>query len=242
MFLRTCILIRKFTQMAGRPLQSSVVIAEHQPSALQIAVQAISSGKVIALATDTIYGLASSSSDPDAVNELYRIKTRNPLKPLAICIADICDLDNLCNVTISIDLLNQLLPGPVTLIFERSLNLHSHFNPDTNLVGVRIPDHDFIRSVARLCGPLALTSANVSTHESSLKVEEFKELWPHLAAVFDSGSLCQEHSVNKSNLKLRSGSTVVDLSQKGYFKIIREGCAIEATVKTLVRHSLVRLL
>ena len=86
----------------------------------------------------------------------------------------------------------------VTLVFTRSEQLNTNFNPDTSLVGVRIPDHAFLRqvcrystvqystvrtvqcmtsAVCRLCGgPLALTSANLSNETSSLRVEEFSSL------------------------------------------------------------------
>ena len=50
-----------------------------------------------------------------------------------------------CKVTVDEDLLASLLPGPVTLVFTRTDLLNRNFNPDTNLIGVRIPDHLFIR-------------------------------------------------------------------------------------------------
>ena len=76
-------------------------------------------------------------------------------------------------VTISNAILEDLLPGPVTLVFERTEQLNPGLNPTTQLVGIRIPDHDFVRQLSLACDePLALTSANVSTvGQSSLKVE-----------------------------------------------------------------------
>lgn len=75
-------------------------------------------------------------------------------------------------VTVSDDLLRQLLPGPVTVVFERTLALNPELNPGTSLVGIRVPDSGFVRDIARRCGePLALTSANVSNLPSSLTTE-----------------------------------------------------------------------
>lgn len=75
-------------------------------------------------------------------------------------------------VTVSEALLRELLPGPVTVVFERLVALNPELNPGTTLVGIRVPDHGFVREVSRLCGePLALTSANVSSHESTLSVQ-----------------------------------------------------------------------
>ena len=73
------------------------------------------------------------------------------------------------------NLLQDLLPGPVTLVFERTEQLNPQLNPGTRLVGIRIPDYDFVRQLAVACQePLALTSANVSAAKSSLKTEASK--------------------------------------------------------------------
>lgn len=75
-------------------------------------------------------------------------------------------------MTISSGLLRELLPGPVTVVFERTLTLNPHLNPGTTLVGIRVPDHGFVRDVASECGqPLALTSANPSGSPSTLSTE-----------------------------------------------------------------------
>ena len=61
----------------------------------------------------------------------------------------------------------------MTLVFERTDELNPGLNPTTRLVGIRIPDHDFVQQLCLACDePLALTSANVSTvGQSSLKIE-----------------------------------------------------------------------
>jgi hypothetical protein len=69
-------------------------------------------------------------------------------------------------------LLLELLPGPVTVVFDRKLNLNPELNPGTSLVGVRVPNCRFIRDICRyLQQPLALTSANISNQPSSLSVD-----------------------------------------------------------------------
>ena len=76
-------------------------------------------------------------------------------------------------VTVSQEILQDLLPGPVTLVFERTDHLNPGLNPTTRLVGIRIPDHYFVQQLCLRCEePLALTSANVSTvGQSSLAIE-----------------------------------------------------------------------
>nr|XP_025847505.1 yrdC domain-containing protein, mitochondrial [Vulpes vulpes] len=134
-----------------------------------------------------------------------------------------------CCVSVPDGLLRDLLPGPVTLVLERSQELNRDLNPCTPLVGVRIPDHAFIQDLAQMFGePLALTSANLSSQASSLTVEEFQDLWPQLSLVIDGGPIGDGQSP-----EYRLGSTVVDLSVPGKFGIIRPGCALESTTAIL---------
>lgn len=70
------------------------------------------------------------------------------------------------------DLLKDLLPGKVTTVFERKDALNPNLNPGNSMVGVRIPDHSFVRQLVSQCGqPIALTSANTSDTRSTLEVE-----------------------------------------------------------------------
>ncbi|CAI5781859.1 domain-containing, mitochondrial [Podarcis lilfordi] len=198
-------------------------------SALLAAASALREGGLVALPTDTVYGVACLAQDSRALGAVYRLKGRAANKPLAICLADVEHVYRYCNVCVPDKLLQELLPGPVTLVLERSDTLNKDLNPFTPLVGVRIPSHWFIRELARECaGPLALTSANISQGASSLTVTEFQELWPHLSLVIDGGPTGDIHRPES-----RLGSTVIDLSVPGKFKIIRGGCALIQTVEIL---------
>lgn len=192
---------------------------------LKYTVMALKAGQVVAVPTDTIYGLACVAQNSDAVRRVYAIKGRNGDKPLAICVGEIQDIYSFCKVSVKEELLRDLLPGPVTLVLERSASLNSDLNPFTKLIGVRIPHHPFMRRLCQMCGePLALTSANVSSHTSTLAVHEFEDLWPSLAVVVDGGPIADTS---------RLGSTVVDLSVCGRYRIIRPGCALSATLQIL---------
>jgi len=131
---------------------------------------------VIAVPTDTIYGVACLAQSNNAVEMLYEIKHRHREKAIAICVGAVDDIKRWGNVTVPDNLLHDLLPGPVTLIFKRSNNLNKDLNPATDSIGIRIPDHAFIMELSQKCGqPIALTSANISSTRSSLKVKPF--LW-----------------------------------------------------------------
>lgn len=209
------------------------LLGEENP--VQLAAQLLNKGEVIGVPTDTIYGIAGLAQNSSAVKQIYSIKGRDPLKPIAICVANITDIKTYAQVTVSDDLLNTLLPGPVTLVFARSAVLNANFNPDTHLIGVRIPDNSFIRSVCALTqSPLALTSANYSAGQSCLDVNEFQYLHKSLAAIFDGGPLGNSE-------ESRLGSTVADLSEPQSYRIIRPGSALEFVESTLMSYGLTKI-
>lgn len=79
---------------------------------------------------------------------------------------------------------------------------------------MRVPDYDFIRLIARgSATALALTSANLSGQPSSVSVKDFENLWEQCTYVYDGGVLPAG----------RAGSTIVDLTSVGKYKIIRPG-------------------
>ncbi|KAG7469095.1 hypothetical protein MATL_G00125220 [Megalops atlanticus] len=220
--------LRLAPQTANGPSLPSGDGQQDWKDVLETTVNSLREGQVVAVPTDTIYGLACLAQNSEAVKRVYDIKGRNGQKPLAICVGEIDDIYKYCKVTVPRPLLADLLPGPVTLVLEQSDALNAELNPFTPLVGVRIPDHAFIRRLSQMCGePLALTSANVSSHSSTIAVHEFQDLWPKLAVVVDGGP------IGDQTPECRLGSTVIDLSVSGRYQVIRPGCALSATVDIL---------
>ncbi|KAJ8957865.1 hypothetical protein NQ318_001861 [Aromia moschata] len=194
------------------------------------AVKILKGSGVVAIPTDTVYGLACDATDSSAIEKLYNIKQRHKEKPLAICISEADEVAKWGNVDhLPRGLLEALLPGPVTLVLQcldgdldESLTLNGK-------VAMRVPDYPFIRSLARDLGrPLALTSANLSNAPSAVNLWGFAPIWEKLDEIFDGGDLgCGQEA-----------STIVDLSLSGTYFVIREGAAYEETVKILREFSL----
>lgn len=201
-------------------------------SAIEVAADQLRRGNVIALPTDTVYGVACSANDVKAIQKLYELKGRDAGKPVAICVPSIEQLRHYGQAThLPTNLLMQLLPGAVTVVLNKSPNLNNPFlNPGIAKIGIRIPDYEFIQKVsAAFVAPIALTSANKSGENSTLDVNEFNELWSKLGIVIDGGHLGDVNNENKQ----RSASTVVDLSAPGYYQIIRNGIAAEHTLNVM---------
>uniref|UniRef100_A0A6G1SC52 Threonylcarbamoyl-AMP synthase n=1 Tax=Aceria tosichella TaxID=561515 RepID=A0A6G1SC52_9ACAR len=194
---------------------------------------------VIALPTDTLYGLAAVANDSKALDKIYKIKGRDAGKPLAVCVADVAEIPQVADIGKNdMDVFRSLLPGPVTLVLKRSSSLNKDLNPNVPTIGVRVPCHNFIIALCDQLGPLALTSANKSGEKSPLVIDDFKEIWDELDCIFDAGPT-RENFVEQSNVfsKERAGSTVIDLSdqERKYYKIIREGCALHRSINILTR-------
>lgn len=212
---------------------SNPVVSSLQDGSVDLAAKLLTSSQVVALPTDTVYGLAANANDKSAIQKLYKIKGRDCKKPVAICVANIESLKRYGEAKhLPNDLLSALLPGPVTLVLRKTKHLDNpYLNPGCSNIGVRIPDCDFIRNVTQVCDfPVALTSANKSCEKSTLNVKEFVTLWPSLGAVFDGGQLGLTE-------EQRAASTVIDLSEPGYFNIIRDGIAVTSTITVLKSYS-----
>lgn len=215
-----------------KTMGNTKIIGCFDEHAVDIAAQRLHQGEVIALPTDTVYGLACSANDPRAIQKLYDIKGRDEEKPVAVCVSSISQLKYYSEAShLPDDLLHRLLPGAVTIILNKSKHLNNPFlNNGLQKIGLRIPDYDFIQKVsAKFVEPIALTSANRSGASSTLDVFEFNDLWPDLSVVFDGG-----HLGDKDNdMKQRCASTVIDLSTPGLYQIIRNGIAKEHTVRIM---------
>lgn len=214
---------------------STTIMKTWEKGAVHLAAEMLKAGHVIALPTDTIYGLACSANNPEAIKELYNIKGRNEEKPVAICVSDYGDLRHWGEADhLPTELIKKLLPGAVTIVVNKSKHLNNpYLNPGVQKIGIRIPNFNFIRDVCRVFNqPMALTSANRSSEKSTLQIEEFKSIWHQLAAVFDGGSLseAEDHRV---------GSTVIDLSRKGSCEIIRRGISCDETLEILKDHGII---
>eukprot|EP00740_Mantoniella_antarctica_P011048 CAMPEP_0181392324 /NCGR_PEP_ID=MMETSP1106-20121128/26521_1 /TAXON_ID=81844 /ORGANISM="Mantoniella antarctica, Strain SL-175" /LENGTH=250 /DNA_ID=CAMNT_0023513421 /DNA_START=250 /DNA_END=1005 /DNA_ORIENTATION=+ len=196
------------------------------------AVETLRREQIIAIPTDTLYGLAASACSANSIKRLYAAKQRASEVPLAICVGDAEDVGKYAQVEhLSVGLLEDLLPGPITLLLHRktSSELSATLNPGLSLLGIRVPDSDFVRAVSREFGQaIALTSANQSGSPSTLDVQEFEGLWDKCGVVFDGGRIVSS----------RLGSTIVNLSITGEYSIKRRGDECQAIEDKLCDYGL----
>lgn len=199
-------------------------IQKKDDEVLDAAVESLQKGKIIAVPTDTTYTFAAGLNNTNAIKKLYNL-TGTPFNhSLAISIGRVKEIDSWgMTHNIHASLINQLLPGPVTILLERRPTVNPKLNPRSKLVGIRIPGAKiqlFIRRVANKYGdPLVLIPACYYHRNRSLSIYDFQELWYKVDIVFNIGKLPKIG---------RLSSTVVDLSVNGEYKIVREGIPAKA--------------
>ncbi|KAK6031019.1 Sua5/YciO/YrdC/YwlC family protein [Ostertagia ostertagi] len=183
--------------------------------AVEAAADVLLRGGIVALPTDTIYGV-STLIEHSA--KLYSLKRRPTNKPLGLFLSDPVEIPRWAQLTISPHLAQQLLPGPVTLIFNRLPSLPMNFNPDREDVGIRVPASPLVRALTvRLGQPLAQTSANVSGSVANPTcVSDFSNLFSEIDLVLDGGVIGRHPSEAPST---NEGSTIVDLTQDDFYRI-----------------------
>ena len=138
---------------------------EPDPGALAIAAAMIARGGVVALPTDTLYGLAVDPRLDAAVASLYRVKKRNADQPLSVVAADEAQVEQCVGPLrdAARRLARRFWPGPLTLVIEAAPGLAAALHSPTGRVAVRVPAHAIAREVAARAGfVLTATSANRS--------------------------------------------------------------------------------
>jgi L-threonylcarbamoyladenylate synthase len=136
-----------------------------EPSAGEIerAVAALRSGGLIALPTETVYGLGADASNDDAVRRVFEVKGRPSDHPLIIHLADAAQLEQwAASVSPTAQLLaDAFWPGPLTLLVERSSSVSPVVTGGRPTVGIRVPDHPVALELLRsFGGGIAAPSAN----------------------------------------------------------------------------------
>ncbi len=191
------------------------------------AVGLLRAGGVVAIPTDTVYGIAADLALPDAIERLFAAKRRPPEKAVAVLLADMGQAWTLGVMTPHARVLGERFwPGGLTLVLPARPDA---VLPDAVLprilaaglptIGVRVPDHDAPRALARLLGPLPTTSANVSGEPDARDAKEIAErLGDAVALVIDGGPI---HG--------GPASTVVDCT-RDLPAILREGAIPAAAI------------
>lgn len=157
------------------------------------AVALLRAGQIVALPTDTVYGLAADLALPEAIERLFAAKRRPPDKAVALLLADADQASVLGIVGPAARVLaGRFWPGGLTLVLPRGpdARLPAILAAGTSTVGVRVPDHPAPRALAAALGPLPTTSANLSGEPDARDASEIAARFGDaIALVLDGGAI-----------------------------------------------------
>lgn len=173
------------------------------------AAELIRDGGLVAVPTETVYGLAANGLDPEAVRRLYEVKGRPAQKALSLMVPDAAAMERCClRVPAQAKALaDRFWPGPLTLVLESRDTVPDIVRAGGTTVGLRCPDHPLTLELLRRCGvPLAAPSANPSGLPSPKTAEQVLAYFEgKIAAVIDGGEC-----------GLGRESTILDMSRTPY--------------------------
>ena len=172
------------------------IISANDANAVKDAVAALESGRVICFKSDTVYAFACNAADDVAIERIYKMKSRNQEKPIAIYVKDM----QMAKMIFDFDeklakLCENYLPGYLTVIAKKSdqsqIQISDKLNVESKQIGFRIVDDRLVNEIMSIYGaPLAVTSANLSGSENVKNVIQIKEYFADydLLAI-DSGDI-----------------------------------------------------
>lgn len=231
------LVVRVFLSRAHLSMAPAVIdlhTVDDLQDAVHRAVQALAEGKLVVLPTETVYGIAASALNEDAVARLSSVKRREPTQPFTLAIKS---ADEALDYVPTLPPLAQRLarrcwPGPVTLVLddEHPESLLKQLPPGVQTavslngsVGLRVPAHDLVLALLRLtAGPIALTSANRSGQPESLTAQQVIEtMGDDVDLVLDDG-----------RSKFGQPSSVIRI-QRDHVELLRSGVINDKALKRL---------
>ena len=155
------------------------------------AVKSLKRGGLIVFPTETVYGLGCDPDNPNALRKMFKAKKRLASKPFQLLVSDLKQA-RICAKKIPANakkLMNNLWPGPLTLVVKKSSYVSDILTSGLSTVGLRMPDHPVALAIIKAFkGPIAATSANISGKRSSKTAKQaVKDLKDHVDIALDSG-------------------------------------------------------
>ena len=167
------------------------VISQDAPQCAAYAAQLLRDGELVAIPTETVYGLGANGLDEEAVAKIFKAKGRPQDNPLILHVAESRDMERFCHSIpeAAYRLAERFWPGPLTMVLPAKDIVPLSTRAGLPTVAVRCPDCAITREIIRLAGvPVAAPSANISGKPSTTTAEHV--LHDHdgrIAAIVDGG-------------------------------------------------------
>lgn len=185
----------------------TLVISSKDTQCANAAAELIKAGELVALPTETVYGLGADGLNPEAVAKIFAAKGRPQDNPLILHIADPKDLEKLCHriPESAWRLAENFWPGPLTMVLPARDCVPKCTTAGLPTVAVRCPDCEITRQIIALAGvPIAAPSANISGKPSTTTAQHvLNDHKGNIPMIVDDGAC-----------RVGVESTIVDLTEQ----------------------------
>jgi len=190
---------------------------------IQKVVESIKRGEILALPTDTVYGLVADAANKKAVGKLFKIKKRPFKKPIPIFVKNIKTAKRFVWIGKEQEkFLKSVWPGKVTAVLKRKKNKIKLYGVDEKTIALRIPNYRFLNILLKkLNHPLTGTSANISGKPASIKIKEIISQFENQPPARNNNGGQPDLIIDAGDLKKSRPSTVIDLTGEK-IKILRK--------------------
>ncbi|SFR98218.1 translation factor SUA5 [Agrococcus baldri] len=207
---------------------------------IRAARTAIAAGRCIVMPTDTVYGIAADAFSHQAVAGLLAAKGRDRGFPPPVLVADRHMAAALAErIPAEIEpLLDAHWPGPLTVIVRAQSSLAWDLGDTGGTVALRVPDHPIAIGLLQETGPLAVSSANLHGMPAPTEAAAAAEmLGESVALVLDAGTVGGQ-APGQQPAGANNGSTILDCSSEGVFRIVRQGVLPRETIAAVLGEQL----
>ena len=194
-------------------------------AALAAATAAVTSGRLVVMPTDTVYGIGADAFDGGAVASLLAAKGRGRDMPVGVLVGSWHTIEGLVYAVpdSARELIRAFWPGALSLVVRQAPSLQWDLGDARGTVMLRMPLHPVALELLRQTGPMAVSSANVSGQPPATTAEEAQRQLGDLVEVYLDGGPSPE----------QAASTIVDLTVQPP-RILREGpVSVEAVARVL---------
>jgi L-threonylcarbamoyladenylate synthase len=190
------------------------------------AKQTIGRAGLIVLPTDTVYGIGADAFSAFAVNALLEAKGRGRQSPPPVLIPSLDTLRALTSnpPAVAFKLAEKFWPGALTMILHAQASLSWDLGETKGTVALRIPNDEVTLALLKEVGPLAVSSANLTGQPAANNIDEAQDYFGKKVGVYLDGG------TSKSS----KPSTILDLTDDGFVKVVRIGVLTVAQIKKVV--------
>ncbi len=157
---------------------------------IRTAAKAVLEGKLVAIPTETVYGLAANAFDDNACRKIFSVKGRPADNPLIVTVGSFDMAKKIASIpTEYLDTLKRIWPSPITFVMEAKEKFPKSVTSGLDTIAVRMPAHPVPLALINECNvPLAAPSANISKHPSATNASHvIRDFGDMIDVIIDSG-------------------------------------------------------